>query len=64
MDDGLIYACGHGGAQIFPAVLAVGEALELSGERFLTAMVVGYEVGHRMGRCWHDNHDVYQARGF
>jgi len=26
-------------------------------------MVVGYEVAHRMGRCWHDDHDVYQACG-
>ncbi len=26
-------------------------------------MVVGYEVAHRMGRCWHDDHEVYQACG-
>ena len=62
-DDGLIYAYGHGGAQIFPAALAVAEALELSGARFLAGMVVGYEVAHRMGRCWHDDHAVYQACG-
>jgi len=62
-DDGLIYAYGHGGAQIFPASLAVAEALDLNGERFLAGMVVGYEVAHRMGRCWHDDHDVYQACG-
>lgn len=62
-DDGLQYAYGHGGAQIFPAALAVAEALNLSGTRFLTAMVVGYEVAHRMGRCWHDDHEVYQACG-
>lgn len=62
-DDGLIHAYGHGVAQIFPAALAVAEALDLSGERFLAAMVVGYEVAHRMGRCWHDDHEVYQACG-
>lgn len=62
-DDGLQYAYGHGGAQIFPAALAVGEALDLSGTRLLAAMVVGYEVAHRFGRCWHDDHDVYQACG-
>ncbi len=62
-DDGLIYAYGHGGAQIFPVALAVAEALDLSGERLLAAMVVGYEVAHRMGRCWHDDHEVYQACG-
>ena len=62
-DDGLQYAYGHGGAQIFPVALSVGEALGLGGERLLAAMVVGYEVAHRFGRCWHDNHDVYQACG-
>lgn len=62
-DDGLQYAYGHGGAQIFPASLAVAEALDLSGARFLAGMVVGYEVAHRMGRCWHDDHEVYQACG-
>ena len=45
------------------SAVAVAETLELSGERFLTGMVVGYEVAHRMGRCWHDDHDVYQACG-
>jgi 2-methylcitrate dehydratase PrpD len=62
-DDGLQYAWGHGGAQIFPAALAVAEARELDGARFLTGTVVGYEVAHRMGRCWHDDHEVYQACG-
>jgi len=62
-DDGLQYAYGHGGAQIFPTALAVAEARNLSGARLLAGMVVGYEVAHRMGRCWHDHHDVYQACG-
>jgi 2-methylcitrate dehydratase PrpD len=26
-------------------------------------MVVGYEVAHRIGRCWHDDHAIYQACG-
>ena len=26
-------------------------------------MVVGYEVAHRIGRCWHASRDVYQACG-
>jgi len=62
-DDGLQYAYGHGGAQIFPVALAVAEALDSSGARLLAATVVGYEVAHRFGRCWHDDHDVYQACG-
>lgn len=62
-DDGAQYAYGHAGAQIFPAALAVAEALELDGARMLAAMVVGYEVAIRVGRCWHDRHDIYQACG-
>jgi 2-methylcitrate dehydratase PrpD len=62
-DDGLQYAYGHGGAQIFPVALSVGESLDLSGKRLMAAMVVGYEVAHRFGRCWHEDHAVYQACG-
>lgn len=62
-DDGLRYAYGHGGAQIFPTALAVAEAQGLNGRRMLAAMVVGYEVAHRVGRCWHDSRQVYQACG-
>jgi 2-methylcitrate dehydratase PrpD len=63
IDDGLRYAYGHAGAQVFPAALAVAEARGLSGARMVAAMVVGYEVAHRVGRCWHDSRDVYQACG-
>jgi 2-methylcitrate dehydratase PrpD len=62
-DDGVRYAYGHAGAQIFPAALAVAESRGLSGKRMLAAMVVGYEVAHRIGRCWHDSREVYQACG-
>ena len=63
IDDGAQYAYGHAGAQIFPAALAVAEECGLSGAQMLTGMVVGYEVAHRVGRCWHAHHDVYQACG-
>jgi 2-methylcitrate dehydratase PrpD len=63
VDDGAQYAYGHPGAQIFPTVLAVSEALDLDGARLLAAMVTGYEVAHRVGRCWHDHHEIYQACG-
>ena len=63
LDDSARYAYGHTGAQIFPAALAVAEALDRSGAELLTAMVVGYEVAHRIGRCWHASRDVYQACG-
>jgi len=62
-DDGARYAYGHAGAQVFPAALAVAEAENLSGADLLTGMVAGYEVAHRIGRCWHDDHAVYQACG-
>jgi 2-methylcitrate dehydratase PrpD len=62
-DDSARYAYGHAGAQILPAALALAEARGLSGTQLLTALVVGYEVAHRVGRCWHHDHQVYQACG-
>jgi 2-methylcitrate dehydratase PrpD len=62
-DDSARYAYGHAGAQLFPTALALAEARGLSGARLLTGLVVGYEVAHRIGRCWHDDHAVYQACG-
>ncbi len=63
IDDSTRYANGHGGAQIFPTALAVAEARGLSGAQLLCGLVVGYEVAHRAGRCWHASRDVYQACG-
>jgi 2-methylcitrate dehydratase PrpD len=63
IDDGAQYAYGHAGAQIFPAALAVAEARGMDGTRMLAAMAVAYEVAHRVGRCWHDHHEIYQACG-
>jgi 2-methylcitrate dehydratase PrpD len=63
IDDSARYAYGHAGAQVFPTALVLAEALGVGGDRLLAAMVAGYEVAHRMGRCWHDYHEVYQACG-
>jgi 2-methylcitrate dehydratase PrpD len=63
VDDSARYAYGHAGAQLFPAALAVAEAEGRSGAELLTALVVGYEVAHRIGRCWHASRSVYQACG-
>ena len=49
-DDGLQYAYGHAGAQIFPTALALAEALDLDGSRMMAAMAVGYEVAAPVGR--------------
>ena len=63
VDDVGQYTRGHPGAQIIPTALAVAEKLDKSGKALLTAMVAGYEVACRTGRCWHDHHTVYQSCG-
>jgi len=63
IDDSARYAYGHAGAQIFTTALAVAEAHGLSGAQLLTGMVVGYEIAHRVGRCWHASRPIYQACG-
>jgi 2-methylcitrate dehydratase PrpD len=63
VDDVGQYTRGHPGAQIIPTALAMAEKLNRSGKDVLTAMVAGYEVAHRTGRCWHDDHQVYHACG-
>ena len=63
VDDSARYAYGHAGAQIFSTALAVAEARGLSGAQLLTGMVMGYEIAHRVGRCWHASRPVYQACG-
>jgi len=62
-DDGAKYTRGHVGAQVFPTALAVGEKMGVGGSAMLAAMVVGYEIAHRAGRCWHRHHQIYQADG-
>jgi 2-methylcitrate dehydratase PrpD len=63
-DDGGSYTRGHQGAQVFPTALALSEMLGLGGGAMLAAVVVGYEISHRFGRCWHRyQHPVYQADG-
>jgi len=42
----------HPGSVTFPAALAIGERRgRCTGKEFLTALVVGYEVGIRVGMC-------------
>ena len=63
IDDDGKYTEGHPGAQIIPVALAMAEKQGVTGQEALTAIVIGYEVAHRMGRCWHDDHTIYQACG-
>ena len=49
LDDGHRAAAGHPGAAIIPAVLAAAHGRDISVERLLTAIVLGYEIAIRVG---------------
>lgn len=49
LDEGNQFARGHPGIHIVPAVLAVAEEKRLPGKEVLNALVLGYEVGARIG---------------
>lgn len=49
-DEGHRESMGHPGIHIVPAVLAIAEELDCSGEDCLVALIVGYEVAVRVGR--------------
>ena len=51
LDDVGRYTWGHPGAMIVPAALALAEECGATGARFIAAVVVGYEVAFRAGRC-------------
>jgi 2-methylcitrate dehydratase PrpD len=63
IDDDAIFTRGHPGAQLIPAALAVAEMAGGKGRALLEALVVGYEIAIRTGRCWHAHHSIYQADG-
>ncbi len=60
---------GHAGVHIFPTVLAVAEQLQasknqpISGEKFLTAMVVGYDIACRAAVILHATACDYHTSG-
>lgn len=49
LDEGNQFGRGHPGIHAVPSALAVSEAMNLSGKQFLTAVVLGYEIGTRIG---------------
>ena len=51
LDDAHVASSLHPGAVALPASLATAEVERVSGEQFLTALVVGYEIGLRLGVC-------------
>jgi len=49
LDEGNQFGRGHPGIHVIPAALAVSEEKGLSGPEFVTALVLGYEIGTRIG---------------
>ena len=49
LDEGNQFGRGHPGIHVIPAALAVSEEKSFSGRNFLTALVLGYEIGTRIG---------------
>jgi 2-methylcitrate dehydratase PrpD len=62
VDDSASYAYGMPEHRFSPRPWLL-PAQDLSGAQMLCGMVVGYELAHRVGRCWHAPRQVYQACG-
>jgi 2-methylcitrate dehydratase PrpD len=63
MDDGHRITKGHPGAIVIPAALAVAQLADAPLERFLAAVVIGYEVAIRAGMALHARDAAYHASG-
>jgi len=64
IDDGYREVKGHPGACILSVALAAGEmAQSITGEEFLAALVVGYEVAIRAGMIRHATYETYHSSG-
>jgi 2-methylcitrate dehydratase PrpD len=65
IDDGYRRVKGHPGACVLPALWAAAErrAEAVSGQEFLTALVVGYEIGIRAGLIRHALYQTYHSSG-
>ena len=62
-DDGNRPTKGHCSASVMPAILALAEEMELSGEQFLDAMLVAYEIGIRASVLAHKLRPDYHSTG-
>jgi len=64
IDDGYRLAKGHPGACVLPVILTAAECTPLcSGAEFLTALIIGYELGIRAGRIRHARYETYHSSG-
>lgn len=63
IDDGYRLVKGHPGSCVLPVAIAAGETTECSGKAFLSALVVGYEIGIRAGTIRHAVSPMYHSSG-
>lgn len=64
IDDGYRLVKGHPGACVLPVILTAAERTPLcSGAEFLTALIIGYELGIRAGRIRHACYETYHSSG-
>ena len=63
IDDGYRKVKGHPGAAIFPTVLAVSEKMGVTGEQFLVALIIGYEIAIRASEILHSHYSFYHGSG-
>lgn len=64
IDDGYRMVKGHPGACILPVILAASEVVSsCSGTQFLTALIIGYEIGIRAGLIRHALYQTYHSSG-
>jgi len=66
--DGNSAVKGHAGSAILPALVAVteglkGRGIDFSGQDFLTAMAIGYEIAYRAGLALHATVPDYHTSG-
>ncbi|WP_417205052.1 MmgE/PrpD family protein [Antarctobacter sp.] len=61
--DGYNPSKGHIGCPLLPALLVFGHQAQISGEEFLTALVMGYEFGARAAEAQHATCPDYHTSG-
>lgn len=61
--DGHVLTKGHAGVALLPSLLATPRSSQLSGQDFLTALIVGYEVSIRAGVALHASTTDYHTSG-
>jgi len=64
IDDGYRLVKGHPGACVLPVILTAAELTPAcTGSEFLTALIIGYELGIRAGRIRHACYETYHSSG-